>query len=104
MTEAGLIRAGWDVPPFVHAGYTLRQGGVSAGCYGSLNLALHVGDDRDLVLENRSIAVRKFALPADPVYVTQVHGTDVLWERMPDRAPPRAMRSLPVKEDSRLRL
>ena len=79
MTEAGLIRAGWDVPPFVHAGYTLRQGGVSAGCYGSLNLALHVGDDRDLVLENRSIAVRKFALPADPVYVTQVHGTDVLW-------------------------
>ena len=51
---------------------------MSAGCYESLNLALHVGDDRERVIENRAIAVRRLALPADPVYVTQVHGTAVL--------------------------
>lgn len=80
MTDGGLIDAAadWDVPSFVHAGYTLRSGGVSAGCYESLNLALHVGDDRERVIENRAIAVRRLALPADPVYVTQVHGTAVL--------------------------
>lgn len=80
MTDGGLIDAAadWDVPSFVHAGYTLRSGGVSAGCYSSLNLALHVGDERSLVLQNRSIAVQRFSLPAEPVYVTQVHGTRVL--------------------------
>ena len=32
---------------------TTRQGGASAGCYDSLNLGDHVGDDRAAVLENR---------------------------------------------------
>lgn len=106
MTDGGLIDAAadWDVPSFVHAGYTLRSGGVSAGCYSSLNLALHVGDDRERVIENRAIAVRRLALPADPVYVTQVHGTAVLRGEDAGESALRATRSFPAKEDFRLRL
>jgi polyphenol oxidase len=37
----------------VTAVVTSRHGGVSAGCYDSLNLGDHVGDDREAVLENR---------------------------------------------------
>jgi len=37
----------------VAAGISLRGGGVSTGPWTSLNLALHVGDEADAVLENR---------------------------------------------------
>jgi YfiH family protein len=37
----------------VTAVVTTRHGGASAGCYDSLNLGDHVGDDHEAVLENR---------------------------------------------------
>jgi YfiH family protein len=41
-----------------------------------LNLGLHVGDDQQLVIENRNRLAR--ALGADPRWLNQVHGTTVV--------------------------
>ena len=70
----------WPVPPHVAALMTTRNGGVSLGRYTSLNLsatsAARAGGDRaDAVVENRA-RVRAL-LPAEPVWLSQVHGTVV---------------------------
>ena len=65
----------WSVPG-VGALCTTRQGGVSAPPYDSLNLGLHVGDDPSSVMANR-LRVSQ-ALQARPVWLHQVHGTEVL--------------------------
>ncbi len=54
---------------------TWRVGGVSLAPRDSLNLGTHVGDDPEAVRENRSRLRR--ALPDEPVWLEQVHGTDV---------------------------
>ncbi len=63
----------WPAPANVHAATTLRTGGVSCGAYASLNLALHVGDDADLVEQNRQIIKASLSLPSDPVWLDQIH-------------------------------
>jgi hypothetical protein len=62
----------------VHAAFTLRQGGVSAAAFASLNLGTHVGDAAAAVAENRARVRRALALPGEPCWVEQVHGTRVL--------------------------
>lgn len=51
-------------------------GGSDGMTNGGLNLGLHVGDDPALVEKNRRLL--RGQLPADPVWLTQVHGTRVL--------------------------
>lgn len=63
----------WPAPANVHALVTTRGGGVSVGPYASLNLADHVGDDPAAVAENRRRL--RALLPAEPVWLDQVHGT-----------------------------
>jgi hypothetical protein len=63
----------WPVPANVHAATTLRTGGVSYGAYASLNPAMHVGDDADLVTQNRQRIKELLALPCDPVWLDQIH-------------------------------
>ncbi|MBI4987321.1 MAG: peptidoglycan editing factor PgeF [Rhodocyclales bacterium] len=65
----------WPAPAKVRALVTTRAGGVSAGPYASLNLAAHVGDDPAAVAENRR-RLRAY-LPAEPLWLTQVHGNAV---------------------------
>ncbi|MBR7835638.1 peptidoglycan editing factor PgeF [Actinospica durhamensis] len=56
-----------------------RHGGVSAEPYGSLNLGDHVGEDPGVVGENRALAARALGLePERVVYLTQVHGAEVV--------------------------
>ncbi len=61
---------------------TTRRGGVSVAPYddssggGGLNLGVHVGDDPACVQRNR--ALLRAWLPAEPAWLMQVHGTDVL--------------------------
>jgi polyphenol oxidase len=61
---------------------TTRAGGVSRSPYGDgcgnggLNLGMHVGDDPADVQKNRVLL--RAALPAEPVWLTQVHGNSVI--------------------------
>lgn len=70
--EHGWIEAEWPAPPNVRTLITTRQGGVSRGSYRSLNLGLQVGDDPAAVAENRRRV--RGSLPAEPRWLTQVHG------------------------------
>jgi len=65
----------WPAPAHVRALCTTRAGGVSSGGYGSLNLGDHVGDAPAHVAANRA-RVRQ-ATGAHPVFLRQVHGTEV---------------------------
>jgi polyphenol oxidase len=61
---------------------TERTGGVSRAPYddgcgnGGLNLGMHVEDDPIDVRKNRSLL--RAALPAEPIWLTQVHGNTVI--------------------------
>ena len=67
----------WPVPPGVRVISTLRSGGASAGPFASLNFAAHVGDRPEAVAENRRRLRVAVALPAEPLWLEQVHGVDV---------------------------
>jgi len=67
----------WPAPPAVRVVTTTRQGGVSHGPWASMNPADHVGDDAAAVTANRARLSRQLALPAQPVWLHQVHGTGV---------------------------
>jgi YfiH family protein len=67
-----VLRPAWPVPANVRALCTTRAGGCSQAPYDSLNLGDHVGDDPQAVATNRA-ALRR-AIPAHPVFLTQVHG------------------------------
>jgi len=62
----------WPAPEQVGALVTTRAGGVSRAPYTGLNLGGHVGDDPASVAQNR--AILRAALPAEPVWLKQVHG------------------------------
>jgi YfiH family protein len=66
----------WPAPPRVRAFVTTRAGGVSTGEYASMNLGLSSGDDPGSVARNRAIV--RAELPADPAWLAQVHGPDVV--------------------------
>lgn len=72
----------WPVATTVHALITTRSGGVSQGNFaaadgrGGLNLGDNTADDPDCVWRNKTILRR--ALPAEPTWLTQVHGKGVL--------------------------
>ena len=66
----------WPSAPRVGALVTTRTGGVSRGSFATLNLGTRVGDDPAAVEHNREIL--RSRLPADPVWLQQVHGTDVV--------------------------
>ncbi len=74
MSSVPVIRPDWPAPENVRAFTTTRAGGVSIGPCASFNLGDHVGDDPRAVAENRARLRKEFKLPADPVWLTQVHG------------------------------
>lgn len=69
-------------PANVGALSTLRRGGVSRAPYddgsgnGGLNLGTHVGDRPEDVGRNRALLRQR--VPAEPAWLTQVHGTTVV--------------------------
>ncbi|ALP52859.1 laccase [Candidatus Tenderia electrophaga] len=76
--NVGWIVPDWPAPARVRAGSTTRLGGVSVAPYDSLNLGDHVGDVPDAVAENRRRLRQQHQLPADPVWLKQVHGVVVV--------------------------
>jgi len=87
MTGLDLIAADWPAPPNVRAVATTRVGGASVGAYASLNLGSHVGDDARAVSENRMRLRTALALPREPAWLNQVHGTAVVEATSRDSPP-----------------
>ena len=73
-----MIEPEWAAPGRVRSAFTLRDGGVSVAPYDSLNLGVHVGDAAEAVRENRRRIREWLGLPAEPVWLAQVHGTRVV--------------------------
>ena len=78
-----LIIPEWSAPKNVRAFSTVRHGGVSESPYqgddtgkNGLNFGMHVGDSPLAVKKNR--AILREELPAEPVWLNQVHGTTVV--------------------------
>lgn len=69
------LRPEWSAPGNVRAFVTTRAGGVSEGEYASMNLGYSSGDAPENVARNRAIV--RAALPSDPNYLRQVHGTGI---------------------------
>ena len=73
---ADWLRPNWPAPAKVRAFCTGRAGGVSVAPYDALNLGEHVGDLPQAVAANRAQVQQ--ALGVRPVFLNQVHGTEVL--------------------------
>jgi len=60
------------------AGFTTRRGGVSHAPFDTLNLGLHVHDQKQHVLNNRNLLAKKLNIPqSNWVCAEQVHGTNI---------------------------
>jgi polyphenol oxidase len=86
-----LIIPDWDAPANIGAFATTRRGGASAGPYddgaggGGLNLGVNAGDKPEDVRRNRDLIAG--LLPAEPAWLTQVHGTTVVDAALAKDAP-----------------
>ncbi|MBV9696518.1 MAG: peptidoglycan editing factor PgeF [Gammaproteobacteria bacterium] len=89
--EPAFLTPDWPAPRNVHAAFSLRGGGASAGRYASLNLGAHVGDTPEAVADNRRRLARALALPAEPAWIEQVHGIGVRELSAPGPAPADAL-------------
>jgi polyphenol oxidase len=78
MSSLAVLPVDWPAPARVRAVCTLRAGGVSAAPFASFNLATHVGDDPQAVAANRSRLRAALQLPGEPLWLNQVHGTQVV--------------------------
>jgi len=72
------IMPSWAPPANVRAWTSTRSGGVSKSPWASLNLAVHVDDNEEHVRDNRNRMRQHWRLPAEPVWLQQVHGVDVV--------------------------
>lgn len=73
--HADWLRPGWQVPG-IGALMTTRRGGVSQGPFQSMNLRDGLGDDPQAVRQNK--ALLHSAIGAQPVFLNQVHGAQVV--------------------------
>jgi polyphenol oxidase len=75
MNAHGWIVPDWPAPKRVRALITTRAGGTSRGLYAGMNLGMRAGDAAGDVARNRA-SLRQW-LPAEPLWLRQVHGTAV---------------------------
>ncbi len=79
LTDAALFEAIGVRIAFTQRGQYEGEG-VSTGPFARLNLALHVPDDREAVMQNRSLLIRQLAGSDVPFVIpNQVHGTHVVF-------------------------
>lgn len=72
------ITVNGQFPGNVMAGITCRRGGVSQAPFDTNNLALHVGDKVEHVIENRKRIAQAIGIAAENFFwLDQVHGIDV---------------------------
>ncbi len=80
--------SGW--PANVRILTTTRRGGVSVPPFDSFNLAQHVGDDPEAVIENRCALRDQIPSAVEIAWLTQVHGTAVVEASGDFGSPPEA--------------
>ncbi|MCE9680584.1 peptidoglycan editing factor PgeF [Shewanella sp. AS1] len=73
-----MLPADWFIPQNVALAFSERMGGVSQPPFDSLNLGDHVGDAPQAVAQNRHLLCEQLGLIAEPVWLNQVHGTEVI--------------------------
>lgn len=73
-----LLNLSWKVPESIGFAITTRQGGVSQYPFDSLNLGMHVGDDPVAVERNRQQVQQVCKMPSAPLWLEQVHGTQII--------------------------
>jgi YfiH family protein len=78
MSDESFLEFEWRKPAGVHAAFTTRLGGVSVAPWDSFNVAAHVGDSPESVAANRKLLRDKLRLVAEPAWLNQVHGVDVV--------------------------
>lgn len=74
---SSLIVPDWPAPANVRAVCSTRLGGCSTGPYASLNVGQHVADEPQRVTQNRQHYQQQASMPAVPLWLNQVHGTQV---------------------------
>lgn len=74
MSGPDFIVPDWPAAAGIRAAFSLRTGGVSQPPFDTCNIASHVADDPRAVAENRGRLKASLALPAEPVWLEQVHG------------------------------
>lgn len=82
-----LIVPDWPAPPTVRAVITCRSQGSSQAPFDQFNLAQHVGDDANTVADNRHILQRSLGLSEQPLWLNQVHGTEIVYAPDSDPCP-----------------
>lgn len=82
------ISPDWPAPENIGAAITTRQGGCSPMPFDSNNLALHVSDDATNVHANRKSLAEQLGLSQPPLWLDQVHGTEVVYA--PEAGAPKA--------------
>lgn len=77
----------WPAPKNVLALSTTRYGGNSVGLYRGLNLGDHVGDDADVVAQNRAVLAQRLPEGATIQWLQQTHSTKVIEAKNPTQIP-----------------
>jgi len=65
----------WPAPKHIRAYTTLRSPGYSLNHYSAYNLATHVGDQYERVMQNRYDLAQHANLPNNPIWLNQTHST-----------------------------
>ncbi len=80
---------------------TTRGGGVGRAPHDTLNLGLRAGDDPDAVVENRRRL--RAMLPAEPLWLRQVHGSEVIDADLPRGVAQRLAQAAPQEAPAQSR-
>ncbi|HEX5206553.1 MAG TPA: peptidoglycan editing factor PgeF [Steroidobacteraceae bacterium] len=78
ISKPDFIVPDWPSPAGIRAAFTLRAGGVSLPPFDTFNIGAHVGDDPNAIAGNRARLREHLALPAEPLWLQQVHGQRVV--------------------------
>ena len=81
------ITPNWAAPKNVKALTTTRLGGVSEGCFASMNLGDHVADNPEHVTHNREQLLQALSLTPPAQWLKQVHSTTVIKAKADNQCP-----------------